>query len=614
LFAFALSNVVVQQDQNLYLLGNTIKSALKDREFDESVAFVRKTLEDVDSIDELHRWMNGVLIPVILMDGTLDGVVSEPGNLYGKNFIVGGIRIAQLRMKRTPCSAHMPAFGFSAGSSDLLQCYGDAGGWSQDTEDQEPFGLGPIPFQWDGWNDTYLSVEEERGFGFNNFRSENARWYVPPAYSIILSARNPETSAQMIRNLRPWRYIDAATLLFIVDVNVYNPQMDVFSVIRVAAELPKAGGVLPSIDLMTSRLYSYFEGTETVWQAAELVVVALIALFLVEEASKGVHYGIRYFTRLDTIIHNLNLLIYVCVWLLRAVAVANAPKAEDVVMDSDTFYDLRPAMGAKALSSYLNAFNAFLCFVKLVKYLSWSPRYALVTSTLAKAFAGVSRFALIFLLFMYGFASAHMLAFGTKVKEFRNMTFSSLQLLKSLLGDFDLDELHRANYIMGPMMFALYVAVSVFVVLNVVIALVVDGYAEAKAELGRKSQVHLLHEMVRYVKETVHWALTVVTCRRRPLAERRIAMARRLMEGHGATRWGCCRQHVYQLSQESLAGDQAAAVVATTLHVQRMSRGAGPGDPSSALRPSPVDVAVPRSTRKTSVFRRITSRRSGKLK
>ena len=49
--------------------------------------------------------------------------------------------------------------------------------------------------------------------------------------------------------------------------------------------------------------------------------------------------------------------------------------------------------------------------------------------------------------------SAHLLAFGKNVKEYRNMTASGYALLRSLLGDFDLEQLVGAQWLLGIILF-----------------------------------------------------------------------------------------------------------------------------------------------------------------
>lgn len=85
-------------------------------------------------------------------------------------------------------------------------------------------------------------------------------------------------------------------------------------------------------------------------------------------------------------------------------------------------------------------------------------------------------FAVIFVVMFYGFAAAHMMTFGTKLQSYRNLTSSSFSLLEALLGEFDLFALARAQWLMGPTFFVLFIALAALVVLNVLIAIISDAY------------------------------------------------------------------------------------------------------------------------------------------
>ena len=54
-----------------------------------------------------------------------------------------------------------------------------------------------------------------------------------------------------------------------------------------------------------------------------------------------------------------------------------------------------------------------------------------------------------------------------QVLEYRNLRTSAYSLLRSLLGDFNLGQLVGAQYLLGIVMFSMFVAVAILVVLNV---------------------------------------------------------------------------------------------------------------------------------------------------
>lgn len=210
-------------------------------------------------------------------------------------------------------------------------------------------------------------------------------------------------------------------------------------------------------------------------------------------------YGIEHFWALGTILHNLNLILYVGVWVLRGVSFAVSPDVTTVDVTSDVYYPFQLCTMYKRMSVYAQATNAFLCWFKLVRFLGYIPRFALVTGTLARSANGVTGFTIIFIVLFYGFSAAHMMTFGTFVEGYKNMTNSALTLMKSLLGDFDLDEMTEAQFIMGPFFFVLFTAVAVFVVLNILIAIISDAYSDEVRHLAESEDVQLGDELKLYI-------------------------------------------------------------------------------------------------------------------
>ena len=92
-----------------------------------------------------------------------------------------------------------------------------------------------------------------------------------------------------------------------------------------------------------------------------------------------------------------------------------------------------------------------------------------------------------------------MVTFGTKVFNYKTFSETSYTLILALLGDADLSELREANWYAGPIFFFLYVCIQVFVVLNMVIAIISDAYAEAEELLKKKRDYNLIGELYTYI-------------------------------------------------------------------------------------------------------------------
>ena len=106
--------------------------------------------------------------------------------------------------------------------------------------------------------------------------------------------------------------------------------------------------------------------------------------------------------------------------------------------------------------------------------------------TLGRSFFAAVPFLIVFLVFVYAFASSYLLVFGSQLGDYRNIRFASWSLFKTILGDFELDELATASYFLGPVLAVGFVALALFVILNMLVAIVLDAYQEEVDQLKRQ--------------------------------------------------------------------------------------------------------------------------------
>jgi hypothetical protein len=108
------------------------------------------------------------------------------------------------------------------------------------------------------------------------------------------------------------------------------------------------------------------------------------------------------------------------------------------------------------------------------------------------------------MIIMYGFTQAFTMVYGYRLYQYQTMEKSFFTLLKSLLGDFDFDELRDANPYVGPVLFVTFIGLAVFVLLNMLIAIISDAYAEAVREMEVEKDIAVLTLILQYLRELVH--------------------------------------------------------------------------------------------------------------
>lgn len=131
-----------------------------------------------------------------------------------------------------------------------------------------------------------------------------------------------------------------------------------------------------------------------------------------------------------------------------------------------------------------------MCVSQVVKYLNFIPRFKILLGTLKYASGKVGGFTIICGVVLFGSAQSFVLAFGTNLYGFRNLTQSFFTLARALLGDFEFEPLREVAPFLGPLLFFLFIMLAVFVLLNMFIAIISDSFNETKEVLASADMSH----------------------------------------------------------------------------------------------------------------------------
>eukprot|EP00644_Phytophthora_capsici_P005748 jgi/Phyca11/75958/gw1.2.692.1 len=101
---------------------------------------------------------------------------------------------------------------------------------------------------------------------------------------------------------------------------------------------------------------------------------------------------------------------------------------------------------------------------------------SILTRTMASAVRSFRTFSLIFAVVFVAFAAAGTVLFGDRVEEFSSFLNSMKSCVNMIYGDFDYDSIKDIDY--SVVYYWLYMAMETFVLLNIVLAIVVDAYQE----------------------------------------------------------------------------------------------------------------------------------------
>lgn len=469
-----------------------------------------KTFPDIATVEELYHWLQSGFFHSAFTPNTFDGPSRDtgmaPGYTLGPNKIVGAIRLSQARLGQGECTDLPPAFNKSHGfvCSKVGEPTDSFGGLYLSSSNST------YSFEYDGIK-LYPEYERLPIGTVASWRTKDQSAYIgkrldktyeAPAWSVLLDPRAPEAvNREIITNLQQSGYIDFQTAAVFVDLTVYNPTLDFFCAIKMVAEIPPAGGVYTSSDFMVVRLYDQHSSDDGYYFALRTTVGCFYLYYLIQELMEMKRVGWRYMLSPSNWLVLLNCVLFITGQLYRNKMHSLAPS--DVDVDTSDYVDYWPAAACARVVIQLASANCFNNFFQGVEHLSYVPQFALLSDTIKAAGPDLLGFAFVFLHIIYGFVQAHSMVFRDRIEGFRSVSMSAFTLLSSLLGDFDFYTLYEGDRDLGPFFFIFFVVLAVFVVLNMIIAIISDAYSVCSEEMKQKDTVNVVKEVNDYMIETI---------------------------------------------------------------------------------------------------------------
>lgn len=417
-----------RNEQSIFYAGDSVFKGLTEAKLalpaDSVPLEAEKDFSGIGSAGDLYDFFENVLYPQVYTSTSFDGDVrgggfpdyavqaNRRGTMFGANWIIGGIRIGQSRVRRELCSNVAGAFVIDGVDE---WCYP---AFSKDTESLEPFGLGsPPPF-----NNTRAADNEF------TFTSATNLDYPTPGFHVVLPniegnnsnlggvirGSDPTPVRTLVHSLRRRKFIDLQTRAIFVDMSWANINIDLQMSLRLVVEFPAAGGAVPSVDRIVLRQFKYHLTSDMVRSAFEVIMIGMVIRYLYIEFTKIRSTGRRYFASGTNAMHLFNLLLFLLVWSLRLAALLLTPTRID--RHSAAYIDLRTPMTLTRFSQDIGALNAFMSWLKAFVYLRFLSQFALFTNTIARSARPALDFLLIFSLVMFASAQSFMLAFGSSMQ------------------------------------------------------------------------------------------------------------------------------------------------------------------------------------------------------
>ncbi|KAI8508634.1 hypothetical protein Bbelb_137330 [Branchiostoma belcheri] len=411
---------------------------------------LRRTVADPQSFWNFVRY---TLSPALYGNQWYNDGNREPGGFMADktSYVVGPVRIRQLRVAEDPsCERAGPVQHIF---KDCTNAY------SHSSHDSSSYGMdipvvGTHATYWDG------------------------------GYFVIVTNTTPAAVLATVAQLEPSGWIDRYTRAVFIEMTVYNPHANLFSVVNLLTEFTAIGKAYPRVDIATVRLYRF----QTPWA---WVVVGFQGVFII--------FTLYFVFRELDLILKLRSLYLKTFWGCVELSLALLSLAEVGVMLYTLYIilEFQSKQGTNTESverpfekyrraAYWDQINTYVlgCLVcvgtlKLLHLLRFNKHVVLGADTMKKAAGPLSGFFFIFTIVFVAFATFAFLVFGSTEEGFSPFVATVETMFTLLLGKFY--ELSDAKTVMGPLFTFTFITFFQWVILTMVVA-ILDGAIHEVAE------------------------------------------------------------------------------------------------------------------------------------
>lgn len=470
----------------------------------------RRTFMETRTTEQFWGWMEGALLPALFNTSAgreepldiINGVpvyassINATGDrlpsrkavmpIQQYNVIVGGVAIKKTRAYEQRCADEDPAYLFyTDGGMEQQSCY--------------PTGLVAASC-WDFNNCSYVNMTSDLAEPADvEYSSEYTQYSDELMYIDLVESLDAARAVSKHAASENW--IDRSTLSVTIELPVYNAELTAYALVRLNVEFKRGGAVVPSTVVTMS--------TRPVVDSSELsalrgATVALLAWMFLEEGTAMV-WAVLDRRRLEYCIATWTItnwgIIMLAVYIVSEWNFfrVDLMTAEDNLLGEEALPVKRVDVinfvsGIEAATERFDRFRALnallllLLVARLTKPLIIHTRLGFLSGVIGRALVNLVPFFWIFVpIFLVFSAVAHLL-FGGTLTEFVTIVASVQSLFNMLLGETGWRAFQQAGANQGASLemvatvfFGLFYVTMYYLLLNVMLAIVLDAYSEIKA-------------------------------------------------------------------------------------------------------------------------------------
>ncbi|CAF1140752.1 unnamed protein product [Adineta steineri] len=421
-----------------------------------------RNFQEIISFDDYWEWLHTCFTPNIRAESWYNGdpVENMTDFLNDKTTrIIGWATMRQLRLKldaycKIPVITR-PFISSCKGKYSIFNedAYSYAPGWVSSTNVSYPTSIkNAFIYRTSAELDSYIYVGDHGTYGSGGY-----------VYEFRGNLNELQENLTLLRQLS---WLDEKSRAVMIQLNLYNPNVNFFTSVTLLTEIMETGEVFPSAYIEPMQMYTEFNDFSSIFY---LIIASIYILFIIYfticECYSIYKLKKKYFRQIRSYIEWG---IIICSWTGVGVYIWRYDEANRIgnyfrYTNGTQYINLQFATYVNNLLTFLLGFCCFFGTVRLLQLFDIYPRINIFSRTLRRAFKDLVSFSIMYFLLFSAFAILFYLLFVSDMESCSTIILTSNMLFQMILLKFDTSDLLQADAFLGPFVFTLFIYFCVFI-------------------------------------------------------------------------------------------------------------------------------------------------------
>ncbi|XP_066296162.1 polycystin-1-like protein 2 [Branchiostoma lanceolatum] len=290
-----------------------------------------------------------------------------------------------------------------------------------------------------------------------------------------------KTAMSFINALGDSEYLDKYTKSVTIDINFYNPNLKLFSVVKMAIDRSGIGSLMPKATITSFRLFQYESDNDYVSLFLHIVFTLFYLVLLLKEVKTVVKEGWGYCASLWNALGWVGLVgtaTVISVFIKRyavATDTLNMVAKSNGELGFEDFVDLTAAAWWDACFKHVLGLVVFTNAISLLRVVRFSQTIGKLLALPGIMKDELLSFLVVAAVAFIAFISSGYLVFGPHMESYSDLYHTTFALFEMVLGRFFANEMLDSNPLIGPMFFTTFMICIFILLMNFLMTIICDA-------------------------------------------------------------------------------------------------------------------------------------------